>query len=378
MPSNKKFEKPTLYHKGKTGAIVQWDIWTVGDTIFVRHGQVGGKLQLSPKKAKAKNVGRANATTPEQQAIIEAEAMWKNKRDRKYSETPEQAEEILYLPMLAADYKKKKGKGIKFPADGQPKLDGVRATAFWHGDSIYLATRSGQEWKAPSHIARELEGYLPKEMVLDGEFYLHGVDFESISSWTKKVHPETASLEFHVFDMPLDEDGNNWTWKRRKVLVADFFKDYADKIKMLRPVPVVTLKSHQEVLAYEDECLAKGFEGCMVRNLDAEYLFDHRSNDIQKVKSTVDEEWKIVGFTEGDGRDAGCVIWKCVTKDGLPFDVRPKATLAKRAVWFKEGNKHIGEWLKVRYNNLTLTGKPRFPRSVGFRDEKDMSKKHGK
>ena len=79
---------PILYHKGKGGALVQWRIWTRGDTIFTEHGQVGGKLQLTPGiKCESKNVGRSNETTPEEQANSEAKAMWIFKVERKYSET---------------------------------------------------------------------------------------------------------------------------------------------------------------------------------------------------------------------------------------------------------------------------------------------------
>ena len=53
----------TLYHQGKTGAIVQWDIWTEGADICTEYGQIGGKMQTARKTATPKNVGRANATT---------------------------------------------------------------------------------------------------------------------------------------------------------------------------------------------------------------------------------------------------------------------------------------------------------------------------
>ena len=130
---------PTLYHKGKGGAMYQWTIWTDGDTIYTEHGQVGGSLMRTPGiVCVSKNVGRANETTPKQQAEAEAKAMWIYKVERKYSETQADAEEEVFLPMLAHDYKKKKGKGITFPCDVQPKLDGVRAMAFWEGDRVVL------------------------------------------------------------------------------------------------------------------------------------------------------------------------------------------------------------------------------------------------
>ena len=119
---------PILYHEGKGGAIVQWEIWTERNIIYAKHGQVNGKLQTTPGiVCEGKNIGKSNETTPEKQAIVEAKSMWTNKVERKYSETKEDAQKEVFLPMLAGDFKKRNGKGVTYPADVQPKLDGVRA-----------------------------------------------------------------------------------------------------------------------------------------------------------------------------------------------------------------------------------------------------------
>jgi len=372
---------PRLFHKGKTGAVVQWDIWTEGDTIYVCHGQINGKLQHTTGiKCEAKNVGKVNATTPEQQAIAEAKAMWTFKLERKYSETVEGAQEELFLPMLAKpfkDIKKPKtkwGRGIIYPCDVQPKLDGVRCMAYWDGDRVYLGTRAGKEWTVLDHIREELEMYLPKEMVLDGELYIHGVLFEDLSSWTKKKYPETAKLEYHIFDMPLDAQGINHPWSQRRLNLIKFFDTYKSQIRMLRLVDTyLNVKDMDAVLELEDKCAFDGYEGCMVRNKNAKYIFGAtHETDIQKVKSSIDNEFKIVDFTHGVGKFSKSVIWFCETKKGVRFKVIPKTTQEKREVLFKEAKKYVGEWLKVRFQNLTEDGVPRFPRGLGFRNIKDM------
>lgn len=370
---------PTLYHKGKNGAIHQWTIWTEGDKIITEHGHVGGAMQLSPRFAEGKNIGRANETSAAEQAEREAQSMWTHKVERKYSETIDAAQEEVFLPMLAHSFKDPKKPGVyskkaQFPADIQPKLDGVRCMAFWDGDSIYLGTRNGKEWTAPRHIARELEEYLPKEMVLDGELYIHGVDFESLSSWTKKVYKETAALEYHVFDMPIDENGNSdAAWFKRFADLKGFFERNANKMRMVKLVPILgTAKNAQEVLELEDKCVAEGYEGAMIRNLRGPYLFGHRSHDLLKVKSSEDAEYKIVDFTNGVGKFERSVVWICETADHKQFRVVPKANQERREFYFANGKKYIGKYVKVRYQNLTKDGIPRFPRSVGFRDPKDM------
>ena len=136
----------TLYHKSKTDAIVQWDIWTEGAVICTKYGQIGGKMQTARKTATPKNVGRANATTAEEQAILEAKAMHKKRLDAKYSLTIEDAKKEVFLPMLAGSFDKRKDK-VVYPVDVQPKLDGVRCLAYWDGDSVKLMSRGGKQWR---------------------------------------------------------------------------------------------------------------------------------------------------------------------------------------------------------------------------------------
>jgi DNA ligase-1 len=279
--------------------------------------------------------------------------------------------------MLAHDFKKKKGRGIEYPCDCQPKLDGVRAMAYWEDGHVVLGTRSGKEWTAPKHIIADLEKVMPQEMVLDGELYIHGVDFESLTSWAKKYHKgETDQLEYHIFDMPIDENGKRDIWKNRKDNLEKFF----DKLNpdapeyesaYLRLVPTYIIYNEKHVLEMEEIFTEEGYEGAIVRNLNGEYLFGHRSSDLQKVKSSQDAEYKIVNFEHGVGKMANSVIWICKTENGKEFKVVPKASAEKREEYFTDGKKYIGKLLKVVFQNLTKDGIPRFPRSVGFRDPRD-------
>ena len=146
----------TLYHKSKTDAIVQWDIWTEGADIVKEYGQIGGKMQTERRTAIGKNIGRSNETTPEEQAVLEATARHKKKLDGKYSLTIEDCKKEVFLPMLAASFDKRKDK-VTYPVDVQPKLDGVRCLAYWDGDSVKLMSRGGKQWKCCDHIIEAIE-----------------------------------------------------------------------------------------------------------------------------------------------------------------------------------------------------------------------------
>ena len=63
---------PLLYKKTKTGAIQTSQISYHDDKFIVVFGQLNGKMQTQTTVCTSKNVGKANETTPSQQAALEA------------------------------------------------------------------------------------------------------------------------------------------------------------------------------------------------------------------------------------------------------------------------------------------------------------------
>ena len=107
----------------------------------------------------------------------------------------------------------------------------------------------------------------------------------------------------------------------------------------------------------------------MLRNVDSVYRQNYRSHDLQKYKEFFEDEFEIVGFKEGVGRDAGSIVWKCITSENKKFKVRPKGTLAYRKELFKNGHKYIGKMLTVIYQELTEDNKPRSPVGKAIRED---------
>jgi hypothetical protein len=130
---------------------------------------------------------------------------------------------------------------------------------------------------------------------------------------------------------------------------------------------VVILVRTEKVAALSDfrrlfsEFVEAGYEGIMLRNGAGVYRANYRSNDLQKYKEFMEDEYRIIDFKEGEGRDAGAVIWVCETADGKEFTVRPRGTMEQRREWFNDGAKYISKNLTVVYQELTEDGKPRFP-----------------
>ena len=374
----------TLYHQGKAGAIYSWRVWTEGADIVTEYGQVEGEKQIARKTATPKNVGRSNATTAEEQAVVESLAMWQKKRDRKYAESITAAQEELVRPMLALDFearKDKKQNGVTYPAFVQPKLDGVRALAYWDGDKIEILSRSGKSWRdlgTIEHIARALDGLLPKHMLFDGEIYAHGETFQQTTRLVKKYREgQSEQLILHVYDV-LNRDALDTPFQQRRTDLT-WLREQLDAIESIsEPQPLDTVPTHEvtsEAEVYEQQMafVKDGFEGVIVRLPDGPYQYGARSFHLLKVKSFRDEEYEIVGHKHGVGKFSDAVIWVVRMKDGRTFDVVPRGTMEERRAWFAEAETHYGSMLNVRYFETSEDGVPRFPIGAGIRASEDMS-----
>jgi len=369
---------PILYHKGKSGELRQWRTWTEGSDILTEHGVSGGAMQTSRKTAEPKNVGKANETSPEEQAILESKSLWTYKVERKYSETPEGAQEQLPLPMLAHKFKGKKRSGFQYPGHAQRKLDGVRCLAQRAEDgSIALTSRGGKPWNIPL-VAAQLDKWLPEGMVLDGELYIHGLSCQRITSLAKSsdpsgksYKPESAGLIYHVYDMPTYNCDDTLMWRERNGLLLSFAESLTSDNVCL--VETILVKNDAEVVAFEDMALSEHYEGLVVRTLSGRYIWGYRSNDLLKLKVFEDAEFTVLGGTDGVGKAKGTVVFIC--KNDLTdaiFDCTMKGVLAERSRFYREREQYMGKQLTVRFFGRTDAQIPRHPVGIVFRDEKDL------
>jgi len=362
-----------LYHKGKSGTIYQWRSWTEGARLFTEYGQMGGKLQVAYRDCVGKNVGRSNETTAAEQADAELVSLYKYQLDRKYSRSVEDAEQPLLLPMLAKDFEKEKKK-VQYPVFVQPKFDGVRCLAFMEDGEVVLLSRSGKPYNVP-HIKEQLKALfivLGDTMVLDGELYIHNTGFQTITSWVKKLRPETAKVEYWIYDIADDE----MAWYERMDMlgiIGLYLTHSGDLSKSLKLSPTGEANCELDVYKFQAEFIEEGYEGAIVRTPDHLYRFGYRSGGLLKVKTFKDAEYEIVGYRAGEGSYRDCVIWECVDKQsGKTFSVNPKGTFEEKADWLANADSYLGGSLKVKYFELTDDGLPRFPVGIGIRMSEDM------
>jgi DNA ligase-1 len=240
-------------------------------------------------------------------------------------------------------------------------------------NQVILTSRGYKEWTEVSHINEELGKILGPGDILDGEIYVHGTfTFQKLCSLVKRKQSETLQLEYHVYDMPSCKGEDSLPWRERKNNLMELFTKNPG-LKYIKLVPTITVNNEADVVNAHLQSVSDGYEGGMIRLLDGVYDFGHRSNDLLKVKSFDDAEFKVVGATNGVGKFVNACIWICENKNGQQFRVTPKCPQEEKEKYLRESDKYIGKMLTVGYFGLTDDGIPRFPIGKAFRLNEDLT-----
>lgn len=365
---------PTLYKITSTGATQEWTISVEGSTIVKRFGQTNGKIQEARDTiAEGKNIGRANETTPAEQAALEAQSQWEKKlKGKGYVQTLDAAvagavdEDFVaggIDPMLAHSFAKQ-GHKITYPAYTQPKLDGHRCIAMVQDGVATLWTRTRKPITGVPHINAALEAADLENCILDGELYNHDYrdNFEALTSFIKRPVPKPGHeiVQYHIYDVAIDKPFGY----RRQVL---------DELLCLVDSPIVVVDTRSVLdedaaMAAFDDYTVRGYEGSMLRNADSPYE-NKRSYGLQKVKEFQDAEYKVIEVTRGRGKMYDKAIFVCETADGQPFRAKMKGSLDSLRQYVDDPSLALGRLLTVQYQNLTADGIPRFPIGLRLRDD---------
>ena len=363
---------PTLYSQNTDGSVQQWTIATADNVIHKKYGKVGGKIQaVTDVIAEGKNLGKKNATTASEQAVLEAQAQWEKKLKKGYTKTQAatKAGEVDACiagglePMLAHKFKDHSDK-IVYPAYLQPKLDGIRCIAMLQGGFCTLWTRTRKQITSLPHIVAELERQWAgrEDINFDGELYNHAYKnkFEDIVSLVRPATPKDGStiVQYHIYDVAV----GFYTFKQRMEL-----RNRLKPNKTLVLVATILMDEDEGVTTYFTRCRKAGYEGAMIRNAASLYEYK-RSYNLQKIKEFDDAEFEVIEVKAGRGKMVECAIFRCKTKKGDEFNCKMEGELAKLKPYLKAPKTVIGKLLTVRYQGLTNGNVPRFPIGVSLRD----------
>lgn len=280
---------------------------------------------------------------------------------------------------------------LKFPLMTSPKLDGVRAHKF---DSVFS--------RKLKLIPNE---FVQKELSSDA---LRGFDGELMvgDPTAPDVYRKTMSgvmarggepnFIFHVFDLI----GHPGGFQERYAALCKLKTAYARGHKGCRVQLVEhrVVASVDELLAFERECLERGFEGVMVRSLDGPYKCGRstvREGYLLKVKQFEDSECEVLGYeelqhnmneatinelgrtkrsTHKAGKVAAGTLGSLHVRDvktGVEFDLGGGFSAADRDELWARRDSLVGTLHKYKFFPGGSKEKPRFPTWLGPRDKID-------
>lgn len=274
---------------------------------------------------------------------------------------------------------------LHYPLYGSPKYDGIRAIVL---NSIVLSnTLKPIRNKAVQAICSKME-------YCDGEL-IAGSNFQETTSI---IMSENGGYNFTFFIFDSFRNPQDIYLNRIRDIEDIFIEQQTGDvhIQMVQPV---TLKTPKDVLAYEEWCLQKGFEGVMLRHPKGRYKFGRSTLNEQyllKRKPVCDEDAFIIGFEEQmenlneltydnrgyaqrsmhqDNKIGKDTLGAFIVRSSKWGDFRIGTGLGltddlRREIWDNK-SKYLGKVITYKYQKFGSKDKPRQPIFLRFRHIED-------
>jgi DNA ligase-1 len=198
----------------------------------------------------------------------------------------------------------------------EPKLDGVRVLTVIDAESktVTQYTRNGKVLENFGHITQAIEQNITmfdRSVVLDGEMVS-----SSFQALMKQVHRkdnvQAEDARLMLFDIiPLSEfqAGRSTLGQRRRSNLLRSLNAVFDKLGNVDIIPqkevnLDTFVGQVEFKEYNQWAIDNGFEGIMLKDLDAKYECK-RSHSWLKIKPVITVDLAVVAVEEGTGKNQG-------------------------------------------------------------------------
>lgn len=274
---------------------------------------------------------------------------------------------------------------LVFPVIASPKLDGIRCLIV-KGSAL---SRTLKPIRNPT-VQEYFKGWAC--CPLDGELICGEHD--------EQVFNRTSSCV-------MSGDGDDsWTYWVFDILTEE---GYAERLRTLRTlkdglgakvklVPTKLCMNAEQLLEFEAECLARGFEGVMVRDPNGKYKHGRstvKEGILLKLKRFTDAEAEVIGFEErmhngnehvGEGitkrstkkdgltpaGDLGALVCKTLGPDGVVFNIGTGFTAAQRQEIWANRESYLAKLVTFKHFEQGAKDAPRFPVFKGWRSEEDL------
>jgi DNA ligase-1 len=311
-------------------------------------------------------------------------------------------------PMLAAKIRNIR-EDVCFPILATPKLDGIRCLIL-NGRALTRALKPVPNKFVREYLEDMAEGDdwngLDGELMLPPPYTFQDCD----SAFMSHNEPPPKGWYFAVFDRMPDPTGAVGG-KRANSCAINKTIPAAERIRRLierppggraRVVAPYIMRSREELLEFEEDCLELGFEGVMLRSIGGPYKHGRATLNegwLMKLKRWSDSEARIVGFVPGyhntnvatvsetgltkrssakAGKQELETLGAFIVRDlysGVKFKVGTGDGLTpalKKKFWSMR-DELLGRVIK--YKHFAQSGvkeKPRHPKWLGFRSAEDM------
>jgi len=266
------------------------------------------------------------------------------------------------------------------------KLDGVRVLAFFDPDkdTVSMYTRNGKQLHNFGHVEQEIRDKIMPGFevpyILDGEMVS-----KSFQALMKQVHRkenvEATDAKFAVFDMIAQHEFTKGKsilgCADRDAFVRALFVDKEfDHMFALEKhrVNLDTPQGYKKYLSFNKEAIANGFEGVMIKDVDAPYECK-RSHHMLKAKPFIEVTLNVMDIEQGTGRNEGRLgAFVCNGTDGdktIEVNVGSGFSDQQRDDFWMQRDKIVNQLVEVRGDAVTQnqdgTYSLRFPRFKTFR-----------
>jgi len=268
------------------------------------------------------------------------------------------------------------------------KLDGVRVLALCTKNTVTLFSRNGKQFENFPDIEAQLNRVKHRisletkgPFVLDGEIV--GESFQALMKQAqRKDNVKTKDMNYYIFDVIPLADFERGFWnaqqhKRTQMLEINQSEIEAESNLRIMPgmnVDLDTAQGHDVMRRFAEDAVAQGFEGIMIKSVDAPYEC-RRSSFWMKWKPVMTVDLNIIGFEEGTGRNSGrlgAIICEGVDNDrNIRVNVGSGLSDADRDEYWHSRDDLLGRVVEVAADAVTQNQDGsyslRFPRFVRFR-----------
>lgn len=373
----------TLYKESITGAILFWQVAVFDNQIHTAHGHVDGKIQYDSSA-----VTPVGGKTMYQQCLQDSRTKYRDKFEK----------DNYRLPGVApSEVTAMNGYDIKdrviptWPVVVQMKLDGVRLLSHESNGQLICGSRNNRTYNHLYHLHPDLKKllmFLPANTALDGEVYIHGMNFNQISGIMRTgikadktigaVDVQANQLQYFLFDIITDipydyYERHSILSNAHNSLIKSKIENGEGEYSPLQILPYQLCYNMDQVYYWHGEYCNQGYEGTMIKLLkdkkgDKVKYVKGRTTNLLKMKDSMTEDVWVIGVTPGNGRESEMALLTIQDCRGNQLTLRPAGSFEVRKQWLLYPHTVIGKLAIMKYQDLGGGNIPRFPRIIGIRD----------